>query len=63
VIRDLIVGYWPVWLLLVCGLVLAAGVCRAAALGDREMRRSLSEREARLAVRPSPASIDVEPMG
>lgn len=63
-IRDLVVGYAPLWFLL-GAIAVAAGVEWAGRRWDRRVsraRRSLSELEARAAVRPSPASIDVEPM-
>lgn len=63
--RDLLIGYWPLWLLLgvmVGFALIAVGACRAAALGDEQMRAALDEYETARACRPSPAPIDVEPM-
>jgi hypothetical protein len=62
---DLLIGYWPLWLGLVCFAIAAVtviGACRAAALGDEQLRAARDERRAALAGRPSPAPIDVEPM-
>lgn len=63
--RDLFLGYWPLWLGLVwfaIAWITVVGACRAAALGDEQLRAALDEREAARACRPSPAPIDVEPM-
>lgn len=59
--RDLIIGYWPAWFL---GAALFVG-WRVNRWDERVARArvSLSELDAQRACRPSPAPIDVEPMG
>jgi hypothetical protein len=59
--NDVLIGYWPFWLLLVLGAGFSLCLARAAALGDSMGRSGLSEREAALAGRPSPAPIEIVP--
>lgn len=63
--RDMLVGYWPLWLLagvLVALVVIAWSACRAAARALHLAVLELDERAAARALRPSPAPIDVERM-